>query len=297
MWISDSEADFSYGVHLRRIDSGTRENAILDEDDVAHPEVYAAIDQFRANLGAIEPGIPQKVTTTPDGLPRVIAIDDLVDLAIISLAENATPFEDVGWNRSSADHDVGCRGIGIANQPDLTARGCLLFFYGFLSLYGVPATETVPGIPASITGVTIHPAQPLDPERPTDLADTTRRTRSCSCASASHNPRTSPPWLRESLRSNAIRNSQSDGDHVNGPITERHEEDPLTWVMLTGRPITRWVATSSMGPAAIEHHAGSTVRDHLVVVGVRDPTEWPRPRVELGDVLPPLRLVPHVAGE
>ena len=127
-----------------------------------------------APTSAIEPGIPQKVTTTPDGLPRVIAIDDLVDLAIISLAENATPFEDVGWNRSSADHDVGCRGIGIANQPDLTDRGCLLFFYGFLSLYGVPATETVPGIPASITGVTIHPAQPLDPERPhRTLQDTT----------------------------------------------------------------------------------------------------------------------------
>ena len=64
---------------------------LLIEGDVAHPEVYLAIDQFRANLGAIEPGIPQKVTTTPDGLPRVIAIDDLVDLAIISLAENATP--------------------------------------------------------------------------------------------------------------------------------------------------------------------------------------------------------------
>ena len=56
------------------------------------------------------------MTTTPDGLPRVIAIDDLVDLAIISLAENATPFEDVGWNRSSADHDgvAGASGSQIS---------------------------------------------------------------------------------------------------------------------------------------------------------------------------------------
>lgn len=277
----DSEADFSYGVHLAtdRFGDEGEPAILLIEGDVAHPEVYAAIDQFRANLGAIEPGIPQKVTTTPDGLPRVIAIDDLVDLAIISLAENATPFEDVGWNRSSADHDVGCRGIGIANQPDLTDRGCLLFFYGFLSLYGVPATETVPGIPASITGVTIHPAQPLDPERPhRTLQDTTPTYEVMLLRFGITQPENFPtmaPGIAEIERDLEPFHELVDGDpRQRSQEPNGTEEDPLTWVMLTGRPITRWVAASSMQ----DQLQSSIMLGALFVItslwwGFRDPTE------------------------
>ena len=58
----DSEADFSYGVHLAtdRFGDEGEPAILLIEGDVKHPEVYGAIDQFRANLGGIEPGSPRR---------------------------------------------------------------------------------------------------------------------------------------------------------------------------------------------------------------------------------------------
>ena len=133
-------------------------------------------------------------------------------------------------------------------MPDLEDRDCLAFFYGFLSLNGVPGTSSIPAIPTSIVALYITPEVPLNASAP--WLDE-------SGAPAEYNVMlirfgiTRPehfPSLKEGLeeiwRDLSVFTNLSSGTYE--APGEATEDEPLTWVMLTGRPIIRYSASTAM---------------------------------------------------
>ena len=62
--------------------------AMLITGDVLDPRVYAAIDELRQNMNTIEEGVPDKMAKTADGNVDILAMDEIVSLAIYSMIEN-----------------------------------------------------------------------------------------------------------------------------------------------------------------------------------------------------------------
>ena len=106
------------------------------------------------------------MTRTPDGSIDILALDEMVNLAIFSMLEDPAPFEAAGLNLDADDYGIGCNRVGAAQLPDLEDRDCLAFFYGFLSLNGVPGTSSIPAIPTSIVALYITPEVPLNTSAP-----------------------------------------------------------------------------------------------------------------------------------
>ena len=61
---------------------------------------------------------------------------------------------------------MNCSEEGSGPLLDTNDRDCLAYFYGFLSLYGVPGVGPIPDIPASIVELYIKPVVDLDPQKP-----------------------------------------------------------------------------------------------------------------------------------
>ena len=236
----DDESDFALGVGLvtdRFSDEG--EPAMLYiEGDVAEPEVFRAIDEFRQNSNIKTEGVVDKMTRTPDGSVDILAIDEFVLAASASLMSNPQPFFDRGYNESN------CSTKGVLNAPNLDDKDCLIFFYGVLSLDGIPGTE----VPSSLVDLYIDPGVELDPQRVWQSVDGEpvsydRMIIRFGITSPEHFP-TMGPGIEEIKRDlSPLLNLSSGTWEESG---ESEEDKPLTWVMLTGKPVTRFIAGDKM---------------------------------------------------
>ena len=236
----DDESDFALGVGIvtdRFSDEG--EPAMLYiEGDVAEPDVFKAIDEFRQNSNLKTKGVVDKMTRTPDGSVDILAIDEFVFAASASLMSNPQPFYERGYN------DSNCSTKGALNAPNLDDKDCLIFFYGVLSLDGIPGTE----VPSSLVDLYIDPGAEIDPERVWLSVDGEpisydRMIIRFGITSPEHFP-TMGPGIEEIKRDLSPLMNLSSGTWEEPGDTE--EDKPLTWVMLTGKPITRFVAGDKM---------------------------------------------------
>ena len=249
----DESSDFAIGVNLvaERFTEEGEPAAILIEGDVADPRVFAAIEEVRNNMNHTSDGLDSKITTTPNGKVDIQAIDELIWLAIASLAENSTPFEMKGWNSSAPEFGVGCPSTdGFIAAPDLTKKGCLLFFYGFTSQFGIPATNTVPGIPASVITLFIYPEEKLDPSRPWltehGIEPTYPRMLLRFGITQPEDFPSMQPAIDELEKDVSPFTNLSAANSARQRLDSHSDDKPISWVIWTDRPITRFVAASSM---------------------------------------------------
>ncbi len=164
----DERSDFAIGVSeisLRFANEGEPANLLI-EGDVLDPEGLAAIDTFRQNMDYLPEGVPDKITRQPDGTIDILALDEMVLAAQGSMVLDPTPFEEAGWVVNETGHGMNCSTAENCPLMDLTDRDCLAFFFGFLSLNGVPGIGPIPDIPPSIVGLYIAPEFELDPSQP-----------------------------------------------------------------------------------------------------------------------------------
>ena len=236
----DDESDFALGVGIvtdRFSDEG--EPAMLYiEGDVAEPSVFRAIDDFRQNSNIKTEGVVDKMTRTPDGSVDILAIDEFVFAASASLMSNPQPFFDRGYNESN------CSTSGALNAPNLDDKDCLIFFYGVLSLDGIPGTE----VPSSLVDLYIDPGVELNPQRVWESVDGEpvsyeRMIIRFGITSPEHFP-TMGPGIEEIKRDLSPLLNLSSGTWEE--VGEVEEDKPLTWVMLTGKPVTRFIAGDKM---------------------------------------------------
>ena len=236
----DDESDFALGVGVvtERFSDEGEPAMLLIEGDVADPEVFKAIDEFRQNANLKTDGVEDKMTRTPDGSVDILAIDEFVIAASASLIGDPEPFWARGYNES------GCETSGILNAPDLEDRDCIIFIYGVLSLDGIPGTE----VPSSLVDLYIAPSEEIDPERVWLSVDGNeiyydKMIIRFGITSPENFP-TMGPGLEEIKRDlDPMFNLSSGTWEEEGSV---EDDKPLTWVMLTGKPITRFVASDRM---------------------------------------------------
>ena len=252
----DESSDMAVAVNIvnERFSDEGEPAEILIEGDILNPDVYRAIDETRMNLNRQGDGLVDKVTRTPNGMVDLHGIDELVIALTASLIENSTPFEQVGWNKSSPNHGVGCSDNGAPFfLPNLDDRGCLTFFFGFLSIYGVPPTQTIPQIPPSLVALYIYPDQNLNHSSPHLTTEgnppTYSRTLLRFGVTNPENFVMMHPFLERLANDLSPFTNLTEGEfRVRGSLDDAFEdkENPVSWVMWTGKPITRFVAADAM---------------------------------------------------
>lgn len=236
----DEESDFAIGVGMvtERFSDEGEPAMLLIEGDVADPEVFRAIDDFRQNADLKESGIEDKMTRQPDGKVDILAIDEFVINAAASMLVNPEPFWDHGFNES------GCEQIGILNVPNLDDRDCIIFFYGVLTLDGIPGTE----VPSSLIDLYIAPSEKPDPAR-VWLSESGENISydMMLIRFGITSPEDFPsmgPGIDKIKRDLEPFLNISSGTWEEAGSTE--DDKPLTWVMLTGKPVIRFVASDKM---------------------------------------------------
>jgi hypothetical protein len=246
----DERSDFAIGVQeisQRFADEGEPANLLI-EGDVLDPDVFAAIDIFRQDMDDLPEGVPDKITRQPDGTIDILALDEMVLAAQGSLVLDSTPFEEAGWLVNETGHGMNCSDAGNGPLMDLTDRDCLSFFYGFLSLNGVPGVGPIPDIPPSIVALYIAPAVELDPTQPwLDINGEPAAYERMLIRFGMTAPEDFPGMaggMEEVWRDLSSFTNLSTGDRLEAG--EESDDKPLTWVMTTGRPVTRFVASTTM---------------------------------------------------
>ena len=246
----DESSDFAIGVDeisTRFADEGEPANLLI-LGDVLDPKVYAAIDVFRQELDELADGVPDKITRQPDGTIDILALDEMVFAAQGSLVLNSTPFENAGWQPNVEGHGMNCSLAGGGPLMDTTDRDCLAFFYGYLSIYGVPGVGPIPNIPASIVQLYIMPVVDLDPQQPwLDVNGDPAAYNMMQIRFGMTQPEDFPGMtggVAEVWRDLEVFTNLSSGTYEEPG--EKEDDKPLTWVMLTGRPITRFTAATAM---------------------------------------------------
>ena len=236
----DEESDFAIGVDIvtNRFSDEGEPAMLLIEGDVADPDVFRSINDFRMNANNKTEGVADKLTRTPDGTVDILAVDEFVYAASASMLSDATPFWDRGFNES------GCETIGMFSTPNLEDRDCIIFFYGVLSLDGIPGTE----VPSSLVDLYIAPSEEIDPERVWLSTEGNEITYDMMIIrfgiTSPENFPTMGPGLEEVKRDLSPLLNLSSGTWEEPGDVE--EDKPLTWVMLTGKPIIRFVASDKM---------------------------------------------------
>jgi len=246
----DERSDFAIGVDelsKRFADEGEPANLLI-LGDVLDPRVFAAIDTFRQDMDALPDGVPDKITRQPDGTIDILALDEMVFAAQGSLVLDSAPFEAAGWEPETDGFGMNCSLAGNGPLVDTTDRECLAFFYGFLSLYGVPGVGPIPDIPASIVQLYIMPVVELNPNQPwLDINGNDAAYDMMQIRFGMTQPEDFPGMqggVAEVWRDLDVFTNLSSGTYE--APGEETEDKPLTWVMLTGRPITRFTASTSM---------------------------------------------------
>ncbi|MGB1588624.1 MAG: MMPL family transporter, partial [Poseidonia sp.] len=246
----DERSDFAIGVDelsKRFADEGEPANLLI-LGDVLDPRVFAAIDVFRQDMDALPEGVPDKITRQPDGTIDILALDEMVFAAQGSLVLDSAPFEAAGWQPNTEGFGMNCSLAGSGPMVDTTDRDCLAFFYGFLSLYGVPGVGPIPDIPASIVQLYIMPVVDLNPTQPwLDVNGEPAAYDMMQIRFGMTQPEDFPGMqggVAEVWRDLEVFTNLSSGTYEEAG--EEEEDKPLTWVMLTGRPITRFTASTAM---------------------------------------------------
>ena len=236
----EADSDFAYGVAMvtERFSDEGEPAMLLIEGDVAEPSVFHAINEFRQNANLKTEGVVDKMSRTPDGNVDILAVDEFVQAASASFMNQPAPFWERGFNES------GCDRYGMLNAPDLQDKDCIIFFYGVLTLDGIPGTE----VPSSLIDLYIAPSAELDPEKVWLSVDGEPITYDqmiirFGLTSPQHFP-TMGPGIEEIKRDLAPFMNLSTGTWEEPG--EEEEDKPLNWVMLTGRPVTRFVASDKM---------------------------------------------------
>ena len=236
----DEESDFAIGVDIvtSRFSDEGEPAMLLIEGDVADPDVFRSINEFRMNANNKTEGVADKLTRTPDGTVDILAVDEFVYAASASMLSDAAPFWDRGFNES------GCETKGVFSAPNFEDRDCIIFFYGVLSLDGIPGTE----VPSSLVDLYIAPSEEIDPERVWLSTEGNEITYDMMIIrfgiTSPENFPTMGPGLEEVKRDlSPLLNLSSGTWEEPGGI---EEDKPLTWVMLTGKPIIRFVASDKM---------------------------------------------------
>ena len=243
----DESSDFVFGVDLvnERFSDEGEPALLLIEGDVTDPEVFTALKLFRENANN-KSGVSNKITIAPNGSVAILAIDEMIDLAGQSHAMEPQPFWDRGLNES------GCEIIGknsfTAGKPDTSSQACLVFVFGLLSLEGIPGVGPIPHIPSSIIDLYVSPTVPLDTNRAwLDINGEPANYERMLVRFGITNPEDFPSFgpalerIREDLKPLT---DISSGDWEQGGEVE--EDKPLTWVMTTGKPVIRYVASEEM---------------------------------------------------
>jgi predicted RND superfamily exporter protein len=246
----DERSDFAIGVDelsKRFADEGEPANLLI-LGDVLDPRVFAGIDTFRQAMDAVPEGVPDKITRQPDGTIDILALDEMVFAAQGSLVLNSAPFEAAGWQPDVEGFGMNCSLAGNGPMVDTTDRDCLAFFYGFLSLHGVPGVGPIPDIPASIVQLYIMPDVELNPTQPwLDINGEPATYSMMQIRFGMTQPEDFPGMeggVAEVWRDLQVFTELSSGTYEEEG--EPEEGKPLTWVMLTGRPITRYTASTAM---------------------------------------------------
>mgnify|MGYP001807601002 CR=1 FL=1 len=249
----DEESEIAQSVFLinDRFSSEGEPALILIEGDMLNPDVYAAIDELRVNMNTVGPEDPNRFTRLPTGQVELHAIDELVFWSMGSLASNSEPFVQAGWNESLPGNGVDCERLPMTGLPDVSTRGCLQFLYGFLTVHGIPAAGIIPEIPPSIPQLYISPECEIDPNA----------THLCVDGSTPSYNRMTMRWgiikpeeftITEQALNEIERDLIPFANLSNGALETRSsldsstDEQPITWAISTGSPVTRYVAASSM---------------------------------------------------
>nr|MCS5525810.1 efflux RND transporter permease subunit [Candidatus Poseidoniaceae archaeon] len=240
----DEDSDFAFGVKVvtERFSDEGEPSMMLVEGDITYPTVYAAIDAFRQNANQRTEGLPDKYTRQPDGKVDILAIDEMVELARLSMLENRQLFWDHGLNAS------GCNTPGVLDLPDTNDRDCLVFLYGVLTLNGVPGTPAIPAIPKSIVDLYIAPSSTPDPTQVwLDMDGEPITYDRMLIRFGITSPEDFPSmnkWFEELRNDLKPLTDLSSGTWEEQGTEE--EDKPLTWVMPTGKPVIRYIASDKM---------------------------------------------------
>ena len=246
----DESSDFAFGVNeisIRFADEG-EPAVLLIEGDVADPLVFAAIDEFRSEMNIHAEDVPDKITRQPDGNIDILALDEMLYFAQASMRYNTTPFEQAGWLVEEDGHGMNCNSSGSNNIADFDDRDCLIFFYGYSYLYGVPGAGPIPSIPASIVRLYISPTVELNQTQPwLDIDGQPAQYQRMLIRFGITSPEDFPSMkggMEELWRDLSVFTNLSSGTYQSAG--EKVDDKPLTWVMPSERPITRYIASTAM---------------------------------------------------
>ena len=168
------------------------------------------------------------------------------------MANNVTPFEQAGWDQSVPKGGMDCdtTPFGLPHPDD---EDCLRFMVGFISVHGVPATNSTPGLPPSVMGLYITPDRELDPANPSQGIDGSEPQYERMLIRFGLRQPEQFPMVEKALaeleRDMSPFQNLSKGDmrvRADIDVALSDDEYPVSWAMATGEPVARYVAASSL---------------------------------------------------
>ena len=268
----DPESDFARGVNLasERFADG-EPGYILVEGDIANPRVLEAIEELRRNINSHGEGDPDQISRTPTGQVELLGLDQIVLGTKAAMAWNITPYQEKGWDPALEDGGVGCNTSFVYNPfegksvrlPELDDRECLIFIYGYVLNYGVPASGGYPEIPAPLVTEFIQTEDELDPNahwrtKEGGTPSYVRMSMRFGLSDPEQFPLIEPALEQLVLDMEPLANLSTTPLHVRASISDALNDElhPISWAIPTGDPVVRFVAADGMqdqmqGPLAL----------------------------------------------
>ncbi len=258
----DPESDFARGVNLasERFADG-EPGYILVEGDIANPRVLEAIEELRRNINSHGEGDPDQISRTPTGQVELLGLDQIVLGTKAAMAWNITPYQEKGWDPALEDGGVGCNTSFVYNPfegksvrlPELDDRECLIFIYGYVLNYGVPASGGYPEIPAPLVTEFIQTEDELDPNahwrtKEGGAPNYVRMSMRFGLSDPEQFPLIEPALEQLVLDMEPLANLSSTPLHVRASISDALNDElhPISWAIPTGDPVVRFVAADGM---------------------------------------------------
>jgi hypothetical protein len=160
-----------------------------------------------------------------------------------------------------SDGGVGCNTSFVYNPfegksvrlPDLDDRECLVFIYGYVLNYGVPASGGYPEIPAPLITEFIQTEDELDPDAhwltiDGEMPSYTRMSMRFGLSDPEQFPLIEPALEQLIQDMTPFRNLSIGPLHERGSISQALEDEqyPVSWAIPTGDPVVRFVAADGM---------------------------------------------------
>ena len=258
----DPESDFARGVNLasERFADG-EPGYILVEGDIANPRVLEAIEELRRNINSHGEGDPDQISRTPTGQVELLGLDQIVLGTKAAMAWNITPYQEKGWDPALEDGGVGCNTSFVYNPfegksvrlPELDDRECLIFIYGYVLNYGVPASGGYPEIPAPLVTEFIQTEDELDPNahwrtKEGGAPNYVRMSMRFGLSDPEQFPLIEPALEQLVLDMEPLANLSTTPLHVRASISDALNDElhPISWAIPTGDPVVRFVAADGM---------------------------------------------------